>query len=104
MDISSVILGPVVTEKAERLKARGPRHTHTIRVAPWATKISVKNALELFYNVDVASVRIIHTQAKTRTLGAGGSMEKRHAGKKALVTLEKDSKPLDLAAFQTISS
>ena len=102
MDLASIIIGPVVTEKAERLKA--DHKTFTILVAPRSTKISVKNALELFYNVTVRSVRIIHTHAKHRTLGAGAMMEKRHAAKKALVTLEQDSKPLDLAAFQTISS
>ena len=102
MDLASLIIGPVVTEKAERLKAE--QKTYTILVAPRATKISVKNALELFYNVSVQSVRIVHTHAKHRTIGAGAMMEKRHAAKKALVTLEKDSKPLDLAAFQVISS
>jgi len=103
MDLSSVILGPVVTEKAERLKA-GAVHTYTLRIAPWATKVDVKNSLKLFYDVDARSIRILRTQAKHRDLGAGKSMEKRHATKKALVTLATDSKPLDIAAFQVISS
>jgi large subunit ribosomal protein L23 len=108
MDLSRVIVGPVVTEKAERLKAgsgaKDSTHTYTLRVAPTATKIDVKNALKLFYDVDVVSVRVMKTQAKSRDLGAGKSMEKRHSYKKALVTLGKKSKALDIAAFQTISS
>jgi len=106
MDLSRVIVGPVVTEKAERLKAGSGSgaHTYTLRVSPDATKVDVRNALEMFYDVEVSSVRIIKTQAKTRDLGAGRSMEKRHAFKKALVTLGKKSKPLDISAFQTIAS
>ena len=107
MDLSRVIIGPVVTEKAERLKAglgKGTTHTYTLRVAPWATKVDIKTALRMFYEVDVSKVRIIHTQSKVRDLGAGKMMEKRHAFKKALVTLTPKSKALDISAFQTISS
>ena len=109
MDLSRVIIGPVVTEKAERLKSgtgsgKGTSHVYTLRVAPWATKIDVKNSLKTFYDVDVTKVRIIKTQPKRRDLGAGKIMEKRHAFKKALVTLAPKSKTLDISAFQTISS
>ncbi|NOS67980.1 MAG: 50S ribosomal protein L23 [Candidatus Peribacteraceae bacterium] len=113
MDLSRVIIAPVVTEKAERLKAGGSpasakatagRHVYTLRVAPTATKIDVKNALKIFYDVDVTQVRIIKTQAKRRNLGAGKIMEKRHSFKKAMVTLSEKSKALDISAFQVISS
>ncbi len=110
MDLSRVIIAPVVTEKAEGLKAGSPSagsgsvHTYTLHVAPWATKIDVKNALKTFYDVDVAAVRMIKTQAKRRDLGAGKMMEKRHAYKKAMVTLSSKSKALDISAFQVISS
>ena len=103
MDLSRVIIGPVVTEKAERLKS-GSVHTYTLQVAPWATKIDVKNSLKTFYDVDVTKVRIIKTQAKLRDAGAGKMIEKRHAFKKALVTLGAKSKALDISAFHTISS
>ena len=111
MDLSRVIIGPVVTEKAERLKAgvsaskaKTAKHVYTLHVAPWATKIDVKNSLKIFYDVDVAAVRVIKTQSKRRDLGAGKMMEKRHAFKKAMVTLGKKSKALDISAFQVISS
>ena len=109
MDLARVIIGPVVTEKAERLKAGGgsPKsgtQMHTLWIVPGATKIEVKNALKRYYGVDAASVRVMRTRAKTRMLGRGIEMEKRHAGKKVIVTLAKDSKELDLAAFQTTSS
>lgn len=100
MDLSHVILGPVVTEKAERLKAA---RAHTIRVAPQATKVEIVSALERFYDVAVANVRIIAVKAKSRPLTQGSTMEKRHAYKKAIVTLAAKSKALDLASFKTVS-
>lgn len=106
MDLSRVIIGTVVTEKAERLKAGlgSGKHTHTLKVASDATKVDIKKAMHLFYDVDVTTVRIIRTRGKTRMVGAGVAMEKRHPFKKALVTLSAKSKPLDIAAFQVISS
>jgi large subunit ribosomal protein L23 len=99
MELTKVILGPIVTEKAERLKA-STKHTYTMRVHPDATKIEVKNAINRFYDTKVESVRMIKVWPKTRTLQTGGTMEKRHASKKALVTLAPKSKPLDLASFE----
>ena len=104
MDLTRVIIGPVVTEKAERLKAGDTTHTHTLWVVPSATKIDIKNALRRYYGVDASSVRVLRTRSKVRLLGRGIEMEKRHAGKKVIVTLAKDSKALDLAAFQVTSS
>lgn len=97
MHLSSVIIGPVVTEKAERLKLEG---TYVIRVKPDATKIDVKNALKKYYDVEVASVRVLRTLPKRRVMGQGQVMEKRHRQKRMIVRLEKKSKPLDLTNFQ----
>ena len=96
MHLSSVIIGPVVTEKAERLKLD---HTYVIRVKPEATKIDVKNALRKYYDVEVASIRVLRTVPKTRIVGQGTVMEKRHRQKRMIVRLTKKSKALDLANF-----
>lgn len=98
MDLTRVIIGSVVTEKAERQKAA---RTYTLRVAPDATKIDLKNALKRFYDLDVASVRVLRTRPKHRRFGAGRLMEKRHREKRMIVTLAAKSKPLDLATFKT---
>lgn len=103
MDLARVIIGPVVTEKAERQKGTDAQ-MHTLWITPAATKVEVKNALRRYYGVDAASVRVMRTRAKVRPLGRGVHMEKRHAGKKVIVTLAKNSKALDLAAFQATSS
>ena len=97
MHLSTVIIGPVVTEKAERLKATG---TYVIRVKPEATKIDVKGALRKYYDVDVESIRVLRTVPKSRIVGQGTIMEKRHRQKRMIVRLSKKSKPLDLSNFQ----
>ncbi len=96
MHLSSVIIGPVVTEKAERMKAS---NTYVIRVKPEATKVDVKSALKKYYDADVTSIRVLRTVPKTRIVGQGTVMEKRHRTKRMIVTLSKKSKPLDLANF-----
>ncbi len=101
MDLSRIIIGPVVTEKAEIQKIAPTGHVFALRVAPKSTKIEIRRALETLYGVDVSAVRIVKIQPKTRVLSAHSSMEKRHAGKKALVTLKKGSKTLDLAAIDS---
>ena len=97
MDVHNVIIGPVVTEKAEMQKAM--HKTYTIRVAPGATKVDVKNALKKFWGVDAINVRVLRTPKKTRSFGRNKTMCKRKATKRMMVTLSEKSKALDLSAF-----
>lgn len=99
MELSRVIVGPVVTEKAERLK--GADRTYTIRVAPDATKVDAISALKKYYDVDVVSVRVMRTPSKKRIIGRGKVMVKRKPTKKMMVTLAPKSKPLDIANFKS---
>ena len=96
MDLTRVILGSIVTEKAERLKAE---HVFTFRVHPDATKIDIKNALRHFFDCKTSSVRIAWIGPKYRTIRKG-VMRKRDPFKKATVTLAQGSKSIDLATFQ----
>ena len=97
MILSSVIIGPVSTEKAERQKALDK---YILKVRQEATKVDVKNALRTFYDVEVASVRVLRVGPKRRLLGQGKVMEKRHRSKRMIVTLTKKSKALDLSTFR----
>lgn len=99
MNYARIILGPVVTEKAERQKVQ-TRHTYTLWVAKAATKIDVKSALEHLYDVDVASVRVLRTCSKSRAFGRGQLMQKRPSLKKVFVTLTPKSKALDITTFK----
>jgi large subunit ribosomal protein L23 len=97
MDITRIILGPVVTEKAEVMKTL---RVHTLKVRNEATKIDVKAALKKFYDVDVKSIRVMRTVHKSRTIGAGKEMVKRHPGKRMIVTLTEKSAILDFSKFK----
>lgn len=97
MQLSSIILGQVFTEKSERLKMD---RCYALKVHPDATKIDVKNALKKFFDVDVASVRVMRTGSKSRSLNNGKTMTKRHPSKKVMVTLTEKSDALDLAKFK----
>ena len=97
MDLTRVIVGPVVTEKAERQKME---RTFTLKVAPSATKVDIQKALKRHYDVDASSVRIQRVGSKVRMVGVQ-AMVKRKPYKRALVTLSKDSKTFDLAQFKT---
>lgn len=95
MELSSVILGSVATEKSERLKGQ---RIHSLRVHPQATKVDIVNAIRKFFDVDILRVRVARVRGKVREGGKGKLLHKRHAYKKALVTLASKSKPLDIAA------
>ena len=98
MDLSHVIIGPVTTEKSERLKGQ---QIYTLRVHSKATKIDVKGAIRRYFDCTVTGVRISWVGGKTRIVGRNRSMQKRSPYKKALVTLAPKSKTLDLASFKT---
>lgn len=97
MELAHVIKGAVQTEKSEGQKVN---RTYTLEVMPSATKIDVKRALEMFFDVEVSSVRAHRIRAKVRAIGMGRSLTKRHGGKRMYVTLTSKSKPLDLAQFK----
>jgi ribosomal protein L23 len=98
MDLSRVIIGSIVTEKAERIKQS---RNYTLKVRPAATKVDVQNALKQFFDVDVTSIRVMRVGAKSRAIGAGRTLTKRHAYKKMVVTLNAKSKALDLSNFKS---
>lgn len=97
MELSHVIIGSIVTEKAERLKTE---RSYTLKVLPRATKVDVKKALKEFYDIDAVSVRVIRVGHKERAVGPYKIFTKRHPFKKVIVTLDAKSKPLDLTQFK----
>ena len=78
-----LLRAPVTTEKAG---GRGPRAQYAFRVARSATKPLVKRAVELAFDVKVASVRMVSVRGKQRRFrGVPGW---RRGWKKAYVQLE----------------
>lgn len=81
LKLSEIILAPHETEKAHQNPKAG---THVFKVATRATKSLVKQALEKYYGLKIATVRITKIQPKKRSL-RNRIIQKRAPGKKAIV-------------------
>ncbi len=90
-DPRDVILEPVLTEKALRLREEA--NQYVFKVAKNANKIEIKYALEKRFNVKVKSVRVMNVKGKPRQrfTRAGLVVGKTASWKKAIVTLEEGS-------------
>ncbi len=81
----SVLIAPHVSEKsATQAELIGQ---HTFKVAPDATKLEVKNAVEKLFNVNVASVRMINNKGKVKRQGM--RVGRRSDTRKAIVRLQE---------------
>jgi large subunit ribosomal protein L23 len=92
MDLSNVLISPVVTEKST--KAQESRK-YTFLVHLNANKIEIRKAVEKSYGVKVDSVNIIPVKSKARLAGRGRTVTKRRNAKKVIVTL-KPKQTLDV--------
>jgi large subunit ribosomal protein L23 len=92
MDLSNVLISPVVTEKSTKSQES---RKHVFFVHPDANKIEVRKAVEKFYGSEVDSVNIIPVRSKARMAGRGRTITKRHNAKKAIITL-KPKQTLDV--------
>ncbi len=83
MKKSSVLISPVITEKATFQK---PYNRFFFRVDPRANKIEIKNEVERLFKVKVLKVNVSYVQGKTRGR-IRGRAGKTSSWKKAAVTL-----------------
>ena len=85
MQLSQVLIKPILTEKANALQEKS--RTFTFRVAREANKLEIKNAIENFYGVSVEDVRtiVVPGKNKSRFTKAGFVKGRKPAYKKALV-------------------
>lgn len=84
MDLNTILLAPVVTEKSTQAQQQ---KKYAFMVHPQANKIQISQAVEQGYGVQVKSVRIVPVVSKIRVAGRGRVITKRPARKKAIVTL-----------------
>ncbi len=85
-----IVLAPVITEKS---MAGIVDKKYTFKVAKDANKIEIAEAVEKLFKVKVQKVNTISVRGKEKRMG-------RYSGytaswKKAIVTLEADSKPIE---------
>lgn len=83
MTIYKILLKPLSTEKTNKMADRYNRLA--FKVATWANKMQIKEAVEKLFNVNVEQVNIINMYGKTRTFKQ--RIGKRSDWKKAIIKL-----------------
>ena len=83
-NLYDVILSPVITEKAT---IASENSQVVFKVADWATKPQIKQAVEALFDVKVKGVNTLVTKGKVKRFR--GRIGRRSDVKKAIVTLEE---------------
>ena len=91
--VFKVLIGPHISEKATVLA--DSKKQFIFKVATDATKLEIKKAVEVLFNVKVAGVRTVNVQGKTKRTMRG--MGKRNDWKKAYIALQP-GQDLDFAS------
>ncbi|MGI5822773.1 MAG: 50S ribosomal protein L23 [Dethiobacteria bacterium] len=86
-----IILQPLITEKTTALIEE---NKYTFVVGKNANKIEIKKAVEELFDVKVSAVNTINMKGKQRRVGVHKGF--RPDWKKAIVTLQAGSKPIEL--------
>ena len=97
MQLTNVLIAPVITEKSSDAQSK---LKYTFRVNDDATKVEIAKAIEKVYGVSVRSVNIIPVRKKARLVGRGRIITKRPTSKKAIVTL-KAKQSIDFNKLKT---
>ena len=87
-DPRAIVRRALITEKGTVLRER--RNQYLFEVQRDANKIEIKRAVEVIFNVKVASVRTQQIHGKVRRQGR--YVGRRNDWKKAIVTLKPDQK------------
>jgi len=83
-DASEVLLRPVVSEKSYRLMEDG---VYVFVVAPEATRVDVRRAVEQAFGVRVTDVNTLNRKGKVRRNRRTNTVGRRPNTKRAIVTL-----------------
>ncbi|WP_425256894.1 50S ribosomal protein L23 [Methylomonas defluvii] len=82
--LASVLFAPIVSEKSSN--AADQNNQFVFKVKKSATKLQIKNAVELMFGVEVAAVRVLNVKGKIKRFGR--TLGKRSDWKKAYVKLQ----------------
>lgn len=92
MQLSEVVLRPIITEQSVRLL---DENKYTFEVDRRANKVHIKQAVEaMFEGVKVAKVNTINVDGKAKRMGRYQGFTRKY--KKAIVTLTAESKTIEL--------
>lgn len=82
--LASILYAPIVSEKSSNVADQ--HNQFVFKVKKSATKLQIKNAVELMFGVEVASVRVLNVKGKIKRFGR--TLGKRSDWKKAYVKLQ----------------
>lgn len=82
--LANIISAPIISEKSSNLADQS--NQFVFKVQKTATKLQIKNAVELMFAVKVESVRVLNVKGKIKRFGR--SLGKRSDWKKAYVKLQ----------------
>ncbi|OQW65979.1 MAG: 50S ribosomal protein L23 [Proteobacteria bacterium ST_bin11] len=82
--LASVLYAPIISEKSS--SAADQHNQFVFKVKKSATKLQIKNAVELMFGVEVAAVRVLNVKGKIKRFGR--TLGKRSDWKKAYVKLQ----------------
>lgn len=85
-----IIRSPIITEKSTVL---GELNKYSFKIASYATKVQVKEAVEQIFGTEVKKVNVLNVKGKTKRFR--GRLGKRPGYRKAIVTLP-EGKTLDV--------
>ena len=88
MDLTNVIIKPLVTEKSTHRQQS--RNEYAFQVHHGANKPLIKQAVEKLYNVKVTDVRTLNRKGKPRRTRTG--MSTTSGWKRAVVVLDENSR------------
>ena len=93
MDIESILIEPVVTEKTNAMREE-KSVKYVFRVLPAANKLQVMDAVRKIFNVKPVSCNVAWVKSKTKTTRtkSGQREGQKSAWKKAIVTLSPGEK------------
>ncbi len=91
--LTSVLLSPIVSEKSTI--AAEDNNRFVFKVQKVATKLEIKKAVEMMFDVEVDSVQVLNVKGKVKRFGR--SLGKRSDWKKAYVKL-KSGHDIDFAS------
>ena len=82
--LANILSAPIVSEKTANVADSS--NQFVFKVAKTATKLQIKNAVELMFDVKVESVRVLNVKGKIKRFGR--TLGKRSDWKKAYVKLQ----------------
>lgn len=93
MDMESVLITPVVTEKTNSMR-EGKSVKYVFRVQPASNKFQVMDAVRKLFNVKPITCNILWVKSKAKVTRGKGGLKKgeKSAWKKAVVTLSPGEK------------